>query len=86
MLTCYLTLFVRLQTQTGRNNKRRNNNGTTTTNNANNAVSVLDENSLVYPRMEVLAVFASTVLSQLGAMFVFKESLERMIETTEIHT
>jgi zinc transporter 6 len=42
--------------------------------------------SLGYERFEVLAVFASTVLSQLAALMVAKESVERLIEQPEIHT
>ncbi|EDL38430.1 solute carrier family 30 (zinc transporter), member 6, isoform CRA_a, partial [Mus musculus] len=37
-------------------------------------------------RLEVLAVFASTVLAQLGALFILKESAERFLEQPEIHT
>uniref|UniRef100_A0A8C8F1Q8 Cation efflux protein transmembrane domain-containing protein n=1 Tax=Oncorhynchus tshawytscha TaxID=74940 RepID=A0A8C8F1Q8_ONCTS len=37
-------------------------------------------------RLEVLAVFASTVLVQLGALFILKESVERFVEQPEVHT
>ena len=47
---------------------------------------LVQEYNLGYARFEVLAVFASTILSQLAAMFVLKESLERAMEYTEIHT
>ncbi|KAM9364366.1 zinc transporter 6 isoform 2-T2 [Pholidichthys leucotaenia] len=39
-----------------------------------------------FERLEVLAVFASTVLVQLGAMFILKESVERFMEQPEVHT
>ncbi|XP_053567896.1 zinc transporter 6 [Bombina bombina] len=42
--------------------------------------------SFGYERFEVLAVFASTVLAQLGALFILKESAERFLEQPEIHT
>ncbi|XP_030167211.1 zinc transporter 6 isoform X2 [Lynx canadensis] len=37
-----------------------------------------------FERLEVLAVFASTVLAQLGALFILKESAERFLEQPEI--
>lgn len=42
--------------------------------------------SFGYERFEVLAVFASTMLAQLGALFVIKESIERLILQPDIHT
>uniref|UniRef100_A0A3Q4GZ14 Solute carrier family 30 member 6 n=1 Tax=Neolamprologus brichardi TaxID=32507 RepID=A0A3Q4GZ14_NEOBR len=39
-----------------------------------------------FERLEVLAVFASTVLVQLGALFILKESVERFMEQPEVHT
>lgn len=36
-----------------------------------------------YERGEVLAVFSSTVLTQLGALFIVKESIERLLEHGE---
>lgn len=42
--------------------------------------------SFGYERFEVLATFASTMLAQLGAMFIIKESIERIIQQPEIHT
>ncbi|KAG9334199.1 hypothetical protein JZ751_008497 [Albula glossodonta] len=42
--------------------------------------------SFGFERCEVLAVFASTVLAQLGALFILKESVERFVEQPEIHT
>ncbi|KAJ8285139.1 hypothetical protein COCON_G00039890 [Conger conger] len=42
--------------------------------------------SFGFERFEVLAVFASTVLAQLGALFILKESVERLMERPEIHT
>ncbi|KAM9726513.1 zinc transporter 6 isoform 2-T2 [Menidia menidia] len=39
-----------------------------------------------FDRLEVLAVFASTVLVQLGALFILKESVERFMEQPEVHT
>ncbi|XP_061480657.1 zinc transporter 6 isoform X2 [Rhineura floridana] len=42
--------------------------------------------SFGFERFEVLAVFASTVLAQLGALFILKESVERFLEQPEIHT
>ncbi|XP_032072183.1 zinc transporter 6 [Thamnophis elegans] len=42
--------------------------------------------SFGFERFEVLAVFASTVLAQLGALFILKESAERFVEQPEIHT
>ncbi|KAK2176682.1 hypothetical protein NP493_646g01082 [Ridgeia piscesae] len=42
--------------------------------------------SFGYERFEVLAVFSSTLLAQLGGLFIFKESIERMLQQPEIHT
>ncbi|KAE8601462.1 hypothetical protein XENTR_v10013677 [Xenopus tropicalis] len=42
--------------------------------------------SFGFERFEVLSVFASTVLAQLGALFILKESAERFVEQPEIHT
>ncbi|XP_028676436.1 zinc transporter 6 [Erpetoichthys calabaricus] len=42
--------------------------------------------SFGFERFEVLAVFASTVLAQLGALFILKESVERFMKQPEIHT
>lgn len=42
--------------------------------------------SFGYERFEVLATFASTMLAQLGALFIVKESIERMIQQPEVHT
>ncbi|XP_066473942.1 zinc transporter 6 [Tiliqua scincoides] len=42
--------------------------------------------SFGFERFEVVAVFASTVLAQLGALFILKESAERFVEQPEIHT
>ncbi|XP_026135091.1 zinc transporter 6 [Carassius auratus] len=42
--------------------------------------------SFGFQRFEVLAVFASTVLVQLGALFILKESVERFVEQPEVHT
>ncbi|XP_064133309.1 zinc transporter 6 isoform X5 [Loxodonta africana] len=42
--------------------------------------------SFGFERLEVLAVFASTVLAQLGALLILKESAERFLEQPEIHT
>ncbi|XP_068088273.1 zinc transporter 6 isoform X2 [Hyperolius riggenbachi] len=42
--------------------------------------------SFGFERFEVLAVFASTILAQLGALFILKESAERFLEQPEIHT
>uniref|UniRef100_A0A672R8K5 Zinc transporter 6-like n=1 Tax=Sinocyclocheilus grahami TaxID=75366 RepID=A0A672R8K5_SINGR len=42
--------------------------------------------SFGFERLEVLAVFASTVLVQLGALFILKESVERFVEQPEVHT
>ncbi|KAK2865692.1 hypothetical protein Q7C36_001748 [Tachysurus vachellii] len=42
--------------------------------------------SFGFERFEVLAVFASTVLAQLGALFILKESVERFMEQPEVHT
>ncbi|XP_061084583.1 zinc transporter 6-like isoform X2 [Conger conger] len=39
-----------------------------------------------FERFEVLAVFATTVLIQLGALFILKESIERFVEQPEVHT
>ncbi|XP_067938545.1 zinc transporter 6-A-like [Watersipora subatra] len=41
--------------------------------------------SFGYERFEVLSVFASTMLAQLGSFFIFKESVERMFEPHHIH-
>ncbi|XP_076867289.1 zinc transporter 6 isoform X2 [Brachyhypopomus gauderio] len=42
--------------------------------------------SFGFGRFEVLAVFAATVLIQLGALFILKESVERFMEQPEVHT
>uniref|UniRef100_A0AAY4BKL8 Cation efflux protein transmembrane domain-containing protein n=1 Tax=Denticeps clupeoides TaxID=299321 RepID=A0AAY4BKL8_9TELE len=42
--------------------------------------------SFGFERFEVLAVFASTVLVQLGALFILKESVERFVKQPDIHT
>ncbi|CAH1791486.1 unnamed protein product, partial [Owenia fusiformis] len=42
--------------------------------------------SFGYERFEVIAVFATTILAQLGSLFIMKESIERMIIQPEIHT
>ncbi|XP_067277605.1 zinc transporter 6 isoform X2 [Pseudorasbora parva] len=42
--------------------------------------------SFGFERCEVLAVFSSTVLVQLGALFILKESVERFVEQPEVHT
>ncbi|XP_069565431.1 zinc transporter 6 isoform X1 [Brachyistius frenatus] len=42
--------------------------------------------SFGFERLEVVAVFASTVLVQLGALFILKESVERFMEQPEVHT
>ncbi|XP_046885794.1 zinc transporter 6 [Hypomesus transpacificus] len=42
--------------------------------------------SFGFERLEVVAVFASTVLVQLGALFILKESVERFVEQPEVHT
>ncbi|KAF4524626.1 hypothetical protein B566_EDAN013877 [Ephemera danica] len=42
--------------------------------------------SFGYERWEVLAVFASTVLAQLAAIMVAKESVERLLEQPQVHT
>ncbi|KAK6180643.1 hypothetical protein SNE40_008652 [Patella caerulea] len=39
-----------------------------------------------YERFEVLAVFASTMLAQLGSFFILKESVEALLQQPEIHT
>lgn len=61
LLTCLLSIWVRLQKPTA-------------------------AFSFGYERFEVLATFASTMLAQLGALFVIKESIERIIQQPEIHT
>ena len=42
--------------------------------------------NLGYGRLEVLAVFSSSVLAELAGMFYVKEALERLLEPEEIHT
>ncbi|XDV51028.1 hypothetical protein PO909_019984 [Leuciscus waleckii] len=42
--------------------------------------------SFGFERCEVLAVFSSTVLVQLGSLFILKESVERFVEQPEVHT
>lgn len=42
--------------------------------------------SFGFKRLEVLAVFGSTVLAQLGSLFVVKESIERILEQPELDT
>ncbi|XP_072027350.1 LOW QUALITY PROTEIN: zinc transporter 6-B-like [Amphiura filiformis] len=39
-----------------------------------------------YERFEVLVVFASTMLAIFGAIFIMKESIERIFEPPEVHT
>uniref|UniRef100_T1JGM8 Cation efflux protein transmembrane domain-containing protein n=1 Tax=Strigamia maritima TaxID=126957 RepID=T1JGM8_STRMM len=38
-----------------------------------------------YERLEVLSVFSCTILAQLGALFIIKESFERVLFRPEIH-
>ncbi|XP_078593669.1 zinc transporter 6-A-like [Branchiostoma floridae x Branchiostoma japonicum] len=42
--------------------------------------------SFGYERFEVLAVFTSTTLAQLGQLFVVKESIERLLHHHDVHT
>ncbi|XP_059163784.1 zinc transporter 6-A-like [Physella acuta] len=42
--------------------------------------------SFGYERFEVLAVFACTMLAQLGAFFIIKESIECLLFPPEVHT
>ncbi|EDO40267.1 predicted protein, partial [Nematostella vectensis] len=42
--------------------------------------------SFGYERYEVLAVFSSTILTMFGALFIFKESIERLLLPVEIVT
>lgn len=42
--------------------------------------------SFGYRRWEVLAILASTILSQLGSFLVLKESLERLLEPVAVHS
>ncbi|CAG5127793.1 unnamed protein product [Candidula unifasciata] len=42
--------------------------------------------SFGYERFEVLAVFSCTMLAQLGALFIIKESVERLLFPPEVHT
>lgn len=42
--------------------------------------------SFGYRRWEVLAILASTTLSQLGSLLVLKESVERILDPTTVHT
>ncbi|XP_041352829.1 zinc transporter 6-A-like [Gigantopelta aegis] len=42
--------------------------------------------SFGYERFEVLAVFASTMLAQLGAFFIIKESIACLLQQNEVHT
>ncbi|ESN92259.1 hypothetical protein HELRODRAFT_194308 [Helobdella robusta] len=42
--------------------------------------------SFGFERFEVLFVFASTVLAQLGSFFIIKESIERVVEQPDVHT
>lgn len=37
-----------------------------------------------YERCDVLCIFASTVLLQLGSLFMIKESVERLLEQSEV--
>ena len=77
LLTCYLTQWIRGQSE--RLSRRKSQE----TEQWSGEVGAF---SLGYGRFEVLAVFASTILAQLGAMFIVKESLERVVEAPEIHT
>lgn len=61
LLTCLLSIWVRLQKPT-------------------------PVFSFGYERFEVLATFATTMLAQLGSLFIIKESVERIIQQPEIHT
>ncbi|KAG9332870.1 hypothetical protein JZ751_014474 [Albula glossodonta] len=42
--------------------------------------------SFGFERFEVLSVFGSTILIQLAALFILKESVERFVEQPEVHT
>ncbi|XP_064484182.1 zinc transporter 6-like isoform X2 [Ornithodoros turicata] len=42
--------------------------------------------SFGYNRFEVLAIFATTILAQLGSFFIIKESIERIIQQPQVHT
>ncbi|XP_046370294.2 zinc transporter 6-like [Haliotis rufescens] len=42
--------------------------------------------SFGYERFEVVAVFASTMLAQLGSFFIVKESVECLLQQHEVHT
>ncbi|KAJ8387302.1 hypothetical protein AAFF_G00157980 [Aldrovandia affinis] len=42
--------------------------------------------SFGFERFEVVAVFASTMLVQLGALFILKSSVERFVDQPEVHT
>lgn len=41
--------------------------------------------TLGFERVQVLAVFSSVVVAQLGAVFIMKEAVERLIEQPEVH-
>eukprot|EP00095_Tigriopus_kingsejongensis_P001626 maker-scaffold451_size166902-snap-gene-0.18 protein:Tk01626 transcript:maker-scaffold451_size166902-snap-gene-0.18-mRNA-1 annotation:"zinc transporter 6-a" len=70
LLTCYLTQWIKIQNQKFVHRKMHD----------------ISAFNLGHARFEVLAVFSSTILSQLGALFLMKEALERIIEAPEIHT
>ncbi|XP_059096183.1 zinc transporter 6-like isoform X1 [Tigriopus californicus] len=70
LLTCYLTQWIKIQNQKFVHRKLHD----------------ISAFNLGHARFEVLAVFSTTILSQLGALFLMKEALERVLESPEVHT
>lgn len=77
LLTCYLSLWITMQPQHKHHQHPDRNPA---------QLEGLSNFSLGHGRFEVLAIFASTILAQLAAMFVMKEAVERILDTPDIHT
>ena len=87
MLTCYLSQWIALQNlhaapRTANGGRAKDDSVLNMNSSANSALSRF---GLGYERFEVLAVFSSCLLAQLGGMFVIKEAAERMVDPPEIH-
>ncbi len=78
LLTCYLTLWIRIIQKSRPAEGRKSSTSSKYTD--------VTGFSLGHARLEVLAVFSSTVLTQLAAAFILKESVERLLESPDIHT
>lgn len=72
LFTCYLTQFVK----------------TSSASSLKSGMTIHKDGAgnLGHARLEVLAIFASSVLAMLASMFVIKEGLERMLDPPDVHT